>query len=168
MTARPLIATLVLLASAALAGCGFQLRGDAVLPEPMQRLHLAMTDGGPAIRRDLVEALERSGVELVAADAPGAAALLIPINQSVTEALTISEQARVREFAVRHRVVLAARAADGRVLLPEQEILLERDFVFDQTDALGVAGQEEALRRDLEREMVRAILRRLEYAGADH
>jgi LPS-assembly lipoprotein len=59
-------------------------------------------------------------------------------------------------------VVFELRRADGSVLLPEQEVLLERDFIFDERDALGVAGQEEALRQDMEREMVRAILRRIE------
>ncbi len=155
-----LLLAVVFLGSA--SGCGFKLRGEVALPDAMQRLRLDMADAGPPIRRELAAALERGGVILVPPDELGSAVLRVPVNSAYTEALTISDQARVREFAVRHRVVLEVRSADGTVLLPEQEILLERDFVFDQTDALGVAGQEEALRRDLEREMVRAILRRIE------
>lgn len=155
-------AVLLLLSVLLASGCGFKLRGEVALPMSMQSLRLDMVDSGPPIRRALVDALRRGGITLVPADAVDSAVLRVPINAAYTEALTISEQARVREFAVRHRVVLELRAADGSVLLPEQEIVLERDFVFDQTDALGVAGQEEVLRRDLEREMVRAILRRIE------
>ena len=135
------------------------------LPPELRTLRLDLADSGPRIRRDLVAALERSGVALQPADATGVAVLRVPVNAVATEALTISEQARVREFAVRHRVVFELRLADGRVLVPEQELLLERDFVFDERDALGVAGQEEALRRDLEREMVRALMRRIERAA---
>lgn len=160
---QPWLLVTALLALVLLAGgCGFQLRGEVSLPETMQRLRLDMADAGPPIRRELAESLQRGGVTLVPPDDTDSALLRVPVNLAFTEALTISEQARVREFAVRHRVVLEVRAADGTVLLPQQEILLERDFVFDETDALGVAGQEEVLRRDLEREMVRAILRRIE------
>jgi LPS-assembly lipoprotein len=150
------------LLAALLAGCGFQLRGDVILPAEIRQLRLDMADVGPPIRRELVAALERGGVTLMPPDATGVAVLRVPVNMAYTEALTISEQARVREFAVIHRVVLSMLDADGNVILPEQEVVLQRDFVFDERDALGVAGQEEALRRDMEREMVRAIMRRIE------
>ena len=150
-----------------LAACGFHLRGEVELPPELQRLRLDMADSGPRIRRDLAAALERGGVTLMPAEATDVAVLRVPVNIAYTEALTISEQARVREYAVRHRVVFELMAADGQTILPPQEILLQRDFVFDERDALGVAGQEEALRRDLEREMVRAILRRIESAEVE-
>lgn len=145
-----------------LAGCGFKLRGDVILPAEIRQLRLDMADFGPPIRRELAAALERGGVTLMPPDATGVAVLRVPVNTAYTEALTISEQARVREFAVIHRVVLSMVDAAGNVILPEQEVILQRDFVFDERDALGVAGQEEALRRDMEREMVRAIMRRIE------
>lgn len=145
-----------------LAGCGFKLRGEVALAPEMQFLRLEMVEAGPRIRQPLVAALERGGVTLVDAPEAAAAVLRIPVNATSTQALTISQQARVSEYTVRHRVELEIRGPDGSVLLPRDEIILERDFVFDRRDALGVAGQEETLLRDLEREMVRAILRRIE------
>ncbi len=155
----------VLLAS--LSACGFRLRGEVELPPELTRLRLDMDESGPRIRRELVSALERGGVTFVPPGTTDVAVMRVPVNQASTEALSISDQARVTEYAVRHRVELEITAADGAVLMPRQEILLERDFVFDRLDALGVAGQEEALMRDLEREMVRAILRRIESLDAD-
>lgn len=145
-----------------LAGCGFKLRGEVALAPEMQFLRLEMVEAGPRIRQPLVAALERGGVTLVESPEAAAAVLRIPVNATSTQALTISQQARVSEYTVRHRVELEIRGPDGAVLLPRDEIILERDFVFDRRDALGVAGQEETLLRDLEREMVRAILRRIE------
>lgn len=162
---RTPVLTCLLAATVLLGACGFQLRGEATLPAALRAMRLDMADSGPRIRRDLAAALERAGVTLQPADAADVAVLRVPVNAVATEALTISEQARVREFAVRHRVVFELRLADGRLLVPEQELVLERDFVFDERDALGVAGQEEALRRDLEREMVRALMRRIERAA---
>lgn len=156
----------VVMVALALAGCGFALRGDVRLPAELSPLRLDMAEVGPPIRRDLAAALERGGVTLAPEGATGVAVMRVPVNAVATEALTISEQARVREYAVRHRLVFEVLAADGRMLMAEQEVLLERDFVFDERDALGVAGQEEALRRDLEREMVRAVMRRIERLAA--
>jgi LPS-assembly lipoprotein len=167
VSAMPLhLRFIVLVCATLIAGCGFQLRGEANLPDGLRQLRLDMVDTGPRIRRELVAALERGGVTLMPADAVDAAVLRVPVNQAYSEALTISEQARVREYAVRHRVEFEVISAEGTILMPRQVILLERDFVFDERDALGVAGQEEALRGDLEREMVRAILRRIEAVGA--
>lgn len=161
---RPFAGAVLACFALMLGACGFQLRGEVELPPELRRLRLDMADSGPAIRRDLAAALERGGVTLMPAEATDTAVLRVPVNVAYTEALTISEQARVREYAVRHRVVFELLAADGSSLLPPQEVLLQRDFVFDERDALGVAGQEEALRRDMEREMVRAVLRRIESA----
>lgn len=165
-TLHPPYRVVVLLCAALFVGCGFKLRGEANLPDSLRELRLDMADTGPRIKRELGAALERGGVTLMPAEATGTAVLRVPVNHAYSEALTISEQARVREYAVRHRVEFEVLAADGEVIMPRQVILLERDFVFDERDALGVAGQEEALRGDLEREMVRAILRRIEAVGA--
>jgi len=159
---RCLWQALLVAAVVLLAGCGFKLRGEVALPAEMQFLRLEMVETGPRIRPGLIAALERGGVTLVEAPDATVAVLRIPVNVTSTQALTISQQARVSEYTVRHRVELEMRDANGQVLLPREEIILERDFVFDRRDALGVAGQEETLLRDLEREMVRSILRRIE------
>lgn len=159
---RRLLPCLMLTVAVLLAGCGFKLRGEVTLPPQMQFLRLEMVETGPRIRPGLVAALERGGVTLVEDTEVPVAVMRIPVNVTATQALTISQQARVSEYTVRHRVELEIRGPDGAVLLPRDEIILERDFVFDRRDALGVAGQEETLLRDLEREMVRAILRRIE------
>ena len=42
---------------------------------------------------------------------------------------------------------------------------LDRDFTYDETQALGAAAEEELLRKELQREMVREILRRIALIG---
>ena len=55
--------------------------------------------------------------------------------------------------------------AGNQTVIPKQTIELSRDYSFDETQALGIAAQEEEFKKDLERDMVAAILRRLEAAG---
>ena len=48
-----------------------------------------------------------------------------------------------------------------------QAIELSRVFTFDATQALGIAAEQDLLTEELQRDMVQAILRRLEAIGHD-
>ncbi|MBN8727540.1 MAG: hypothetical protein J0H15_07525 [Xanthomonadales bacterium] len=154
--------------AALLAGCGFHLRQEAVLPASMQRLYIEIADPGSALARDLARALPRTGATVVAAPGSDVAVLAIGANRVSTDVLSVGGTARANEYSIRHHVEFSARAADGRVLLPRQVIELSREFTFDSTQALGVNSEIDLLTRELEREMVQAILRRLEVVGEAH
>jgi outer membrane lipopolysaccharide assembly protein LptE/RlpB len=48
------------------------------------------------------------------------------------------------------------------VLVPEQALQQLRDYVFDQSNVLATGNQEAQLRKDMERDLVGQILRRLQ------
>ena len=151
-----------LLVALLLSACGFQLREQIVLPGALQRLSLEFADPLTPLRRDLAAALERAGAQIVAPGTAGAGVLRVPVDVTVTEPLTVSDAARVQEYIVRHRVELEVLDAAGKVLLPRATIELTRDYSFDETQALGAAAEDELLRKELQREMVQQILRRIE------
>lgn len=146
-----------------LASCGFQLRREVVLPPAIKTLRLEVADRFSPLERDLAAALRRAGAEITVR--PGAARLAIPINQLGTQVQSIGDAARVTEYVVRYRVEMEIFAADGTVLLPRTVIELDRDFTYDETQALGAAAEETLLREELQREMVREILRRIGLIG---
>lgn len=47
-------------------------------------------------------------------------------------------------------------------MVPRQDVELERDYSFDTIQAQGTPGEEEVVRAELERDMVQAILRRVD------
>ncbi|WP_257388496.1 LPS assembly lipoprotein LptE [Tahibacter caeni] len=149
----------------ALAGCGFHLREQARLPASLQRLHLDIADPGSLLHRDLPDALERAGAKVEDNAGSGIATLRIPVSSLAPEALSVGASARVREYTMRYKVEIEAVDADGKTVLPRQLIELSRDYTFDETQALGVAAQEDELRKQLQRDMVQAILRRLAALG---
>jgi LPS-assembly lipoprotein len=157
------IALLVLLA-AATTGCGFQLRDEVALPAALQVLRIDSPDPNSALERELEAALERAGARVVE-DAAGVAVVRIPADAMATEPLSVSDAARVQEFLVRYRVELEVVDASNAVLLPLAPIELTRDFSYDETQALGAAAEEEILRKELRREMVQQVLRRIERLG---
>ncbi|MBL8298636.1 MAG: hypothetical protein JNN30_09855 [Rhodanobacteraceae bacterium] len=157
--------TVLLAALSVLAGCGFHLREQAQLPDSLKRLHLEVADAGSLLLRDLPDALERAGASVESATGPGIAALRVPLSTLGPEALSVGATARVREYTMRYKVEIEAVDANGAVVLPRQLIELSRDYTFDESQAVGVAAQEDELKKQLQRDMVQAILRRLAALG---
>lgn len=152
---------LVAATALALSACGFHLRREAQLPANLQRLHIEIADASSALARGLEKALPRSGVVLVD-DASGAALLKIAANTLSTDVLTVGGNARATEYALRYHVEFEVRDAGGSVVIAPQTIELSRDFTFDASQSLGVAAQIDLLSKELQQDMVQAILRRIE------
>ena len=79
--------------------------------------------------------------------------------------LSVGGNARASEYTIRYHVEFDVAGATGSSLLAKQTIELTRDFTFDATQALGIAAEQDLLTGELQRDMVQAMLRRLEAAG---
>jgi LPS-assembly lipoprotein len=145
-----------------LAGCGFHLRKEAELPASMQRVHIEIADPGSTLARDLAKALPRSGAQVLDSAGPDVAVMKISANTLSTDVLSVGGTARANEYALRYHVEFEVQDAAGTAILPKQTIELTREFTFDATQALGVAAETDLLGKELERDMVQTILRRLE------
>ncbi len=163
---RLLIALLGLVLIGGLSGCGFQLRQALLLPSELSRIRIEAVDPDAGLNRDLEVALRRSGAMTVAADSPaaGAARLRLPSASLVQRPLSVGDSGRVQEFALVYRVEIELIDAAGSVRVPLQVVELERIYSFDSAAALGSPGEEELVRAEMERDMVAAILRRIEAA----
>lgn len=158
---------LVALFAALLSACGFHLRGEARLPASMQTLSIEGADALSPLGRDLRKALTRTGVRVVDGAGEGAALLRIASNQFRTDVLSVGGNARANEYTIRYHVEFDVVSATGSTLLARQTLELSRDFTFDATQALGIAAEQDLLTGELQRDMVQAILRRLEAAGRE-
>jgi len=145
-----------------LVGCGFHLAKEAQLPASMQRVHIAIADAGSPLAKDLAKALPRSGVTVVDQAGPGVAVMNITANSISTDVLSVGGNARANEYALRYHVEFEVDDAAGVAILPKQTIELSREFTFDATQALGVAAEVDLLTKELERDMVQTILRRID------
>lgn len=145
-----------------LSGCGFQLRGSASLPAEMDRTRLEISDPDSRFARELRLLLEANGVTLVDAAADDAAVLRISRERISRRALTVSGNARVREYELVFELGFALTGPDGARLLSNETLRLVRDFQFDEQEILGASNEEDLLREDLRRSMAAAVIRRLE------
>jgi LPS-assembly lipoprotein len=148
------------LASLVLGGCGFKLRGSqnlafsslAVMPNP----------GGP-----LAIELRRSFGNAVQVLAPGVpltqAQVVLDILQEQREKTVVglNSSGQVRQFLLRIRVKFTVRTPLGQELVPEAEIVQQRDMSFNESAVLAKEAEEALLYRDMQTDIVQQILRRL-------
>lgn len=163
MPVLPLLGALLMIS--ALAGCGFQLRGSANLPAEMSTTWVNIPDPTSAFARELELLLRGNGVTLAEGPGEDVAELRITRERISRRALTISGDARVREFELVFDLRFSLVDAAGDVLLGPESLRLERDFQFDEQEILGATTEEELLREDLRRDMAAALVRRLEAFG---
>lgn len=150
--------------AALLAGCGFHLRQSVALPSSMQRIHLAVNNGGD-LQRNLARALRNSGITIEDDSGPGVAELVVPVARFSTQTLSISGGARITEYSVQYQVKFSVVDATGKVLLPEQTVQMSRDYSYDATNTIGNQAQVEEIQRSLIDDMVQSILFRLQAAA---
>jgi len=164
-TPRLPVLMIALLLSALVSGCGFQLRGAANLPEDMATTWVKVPDPTSAFARELELLLRGNGVTLADGPGEGVAVLGITRERITRRALTISGDARVREFELVFDLQFSLADASGDVLLGPESLRLKRDFRFDEQEILGATTEEELLREDLRRSMAATLIRRLEAFG---
>jgi outer membrane lipopolysaccharide assembly protein LptE/RlpB len=153
---------LLLMLLATVTACGFQLRRELVLPPALSTLRLELVDPYAPLGRGLEQALQRAGATVV--ESADAAVLRIPTLRRAQLPLSVGVTGRVQEFAQQYVVEIELVDAAGRVVVPRQAIELERSYAFDTAEALGTPAEQELVQAELDRDMVAAILRRIDIA----
>jgi LPS-assembly lipoprotein len=143
-----------------LAGCGFHLQARPELPSQMQRTVLEVQDPYSQFARRLQSHLEQSGANVVTSP-ENAAVLEVPLNEVRKEIQSIGDNARVREYLVRHTVQFRLLSSDGAELIPMQTFEQSRIYSFNEQDILAAEREDEFLRNDLADSLARMVVRRL-------
>lgn len=149
-------------ASLVLAGCGFQLR---------QAPHFAFNTiyiGAPAAS-SLGNELKRSiafseGVTVIGdAGRMDTAQVVMDVLADQREKVVVGLNAsgQVREFQLRTRFRFKLRTPQGKELIPETELLQQRDISFNESAVLAKEAEEGLLYRDMQTDLVQQLMRRL-------
>lgn len=157
-----------------LAGCGFHLRDALLLPPDLGPLQVVSAEPDGPLAQQLQTALKRAGATIpeaspppagagsAGADSLGAARLDIVSERWGDTPISVDQFGRSQEFTLRYAVIFDLRRADGSDLVPQQAIELSRDYISVPTSSAGTEGEREILTRELRREMVSSILRRID------
>ncbi len=143
-----------------LPGCGFRLRASqnyafsvlAVMPSP----------GGP-LAVELRRSVGAAARVLKPDEALTLAQVVVDILQEQREktVVAVNSSGQVREFQLRIRLKFKVRTPLGQELVPETEIVQQRDISFNESAALAKEAEEGLLYRDMQSDIVQQLLRRL-------
>jgi LPS-assembly lipoprotein len=142
------------------SACGFKLQARTELPAEMQQTRLEVQLPYSQFARRLETHLEQSGIKVVT-DLEGVAVLEVPVNESRKEIQSIGDNARVREFLIRHTVKFRLLDTSGKEMIPLQTFEQSRVYSFNEQDILAAEREDEFLRNDLADSLARMVVRRL-------
>ena len=147
------------LLSAGLAGCGFHLRRNANLP--FATLYSGFSRGsavGEEFRRELVRATSTRLVEK-----PDQAQVVLQVLGETRERDIVAYSAvgRPREYELRLRLQFRATDGGDREFIPASEMILRRDISAADNQLTARTDEEALLYRDMQKDMVQQLLRRL-------
>lgn len=150
----------MLLATAALAGCGFKLRSSRVLPFAT----IAITpENAGGVSGDLARYLG-DAVRPVAPRADGTVPeVILDILQESREKIVVgvNTSGQVREYELRMRVTFQLRSSHGEKLIESSIIEQHRSISFSESAVLAKEAEETLLYRDMQSDVVQQLLRRL-------
>src|SRR3989338_7170948 len=145
-----------------LSACGFHLRGQAGMP--FDTLYLDAANSRTAFIADLRRNLEANNVKLVNSAEQADVVLNIVSEIPEKQILTLGGSGRVNEFQLLYRVSLRAYDLKGREWIPAEEMMLRRDYYYDDTKVLAKEAEEASLYMSMRSDMVQQIVRRLSRA----
>jgi LPS-assembly lipoprotein len=154
----------VLLAVMLIAGCGFHLRGQADLSPELARTHIVGVSPYSEFAANLRQQLRANGVQIVEAE-QSTSTLRITRNVSGKRVLSVDQNGKVLEFELYSVISFEVTGKNKTILLKNQTISLSRPFLFDVNDVLGKAQEEALLKEDLQADVVRLIIYRLQAIG---
>ncbi len=144
------------------SGCGFALRKAPDFA--FTTLSSGLAESSP-LRVELRRSLESTRRVKVITDGRqiNDAQVILDVLADQREKVVLSRNASglVREFQLRLRFRFRLRTPAGKELIPDTEILQQRDISFNETAVLAKEAEEGLLYRDMQSDIVQQIMRRL-------
>ncbi|MRD49250.1 hypothetical protein GHT07_18400 [Caenimonas koreensis DSM 17982] len=145
-----------------LAGCGFQLRQA---PNFTFNTILIGTAPRSTLGTELIRTIAASGAVTVLPEGspPDKAQVILDalVDQREKVVVGLNASGQVREFQLRVRFKFKLRTPQGKELIPETELLQQRDISFNESAVLSKEAEEGLLYRDMQSDIVQQLLRRL-------
>lgn len=156
-----LLATCYLL----LVSCGFHLRGTGKveMPSPLSVLQVRV-EGNLLQNNPLLVAMEnalRTQTDVQIQESGDAPRLMLYGEQSDSRVLSVTSTGKVDEYLLKYEVSFRLMDADNNLLSKPQTVKVQRDYQFDRLNVLAKEREEQELRREMQRDAVQQILRRL-------
>ena len=142
---------------AGLGGCGFHMRGATDLPQDFREIYVE----APISMVDEIEVfVESGGGRLVGDRAVADGSITVRSERYNRRVIAVDPvTGKEREFELLYIVNFDARLKDGTDLVAPQDLVVRRNYIFDETAVLGASREETVLRDEMRRDAAQRIVR---------
>ena len=145
-----------------LSSCGFKLRGAYQLPAAMTVTYVEAASADPGLARALIRGLKASKIKIATLASDDIAVLTLSRETKTKRTVSVDARGWAREVTLSYAVNFHVKADSSGFEISSQDIIIERDFVFDTEDVLGNSREESQLYEEIQQDLVRLILLRLQ------
>ena len=142
-----------------LAGCGFHLREHDAFKLPVETLAIRSAHGYTPFIRELRRGIESNGGKILDDGKDAQLVLDIVSERESKDIITLSGSGRVLEYRLHFRVSLRAYDSAQNDWIPADEISLQRDFPYDDTQILAKEQEEAWLYQDMRSDVASELWR---------
>jgi LPS-assembly lipoprotein len=142
----------------ALSACGFQLRKA---PDFVFKTIAIGSADSSTLGNELKRSIASGGNVAVVPATQAEVVLDVAQDQREKVVVGLNASGQVREFQLRIRFKFRLRTPAGKELIPETELLQQRDISFNEAAVLSKEAEENLLYRDMQTDIVQQLMRRL-------
>jgi LPS-assembly lipoprotein len=142
------------------SGCGFHLRGSEAARVQLPPIYLTGTAG--PLQREVRHYLAVSAVPVVAEQKEAQVVLNLIGEDVQRRVLSVGSTGKVEEYEVHYGATYSVMRADGKSLIPKENLGQQRSYSFNETDVLAKDTEQQRLVQDMRRDVVRQMMLRLQ------
>ena len=103
----------------------------------------------------------RTQTDVQIEDSGDAPLLVLYGERSDSQVLSVGSTVKVEEYLLKYEVSFRLTGKEGKALAESQTVRVQRDLAFDRLNVLAKEREVQELRREMQRDAVQQILRRL-------
>ncbi len=154
---------LILAALLVNSACGFKLRGQVEIPPELSPVFVGAQGGSP-VRNEIIRQLRESQVQLATVPRHARTIIRISSENHSSRVVAVDRGGKVLARALRYTLTFDAVTPDGKELVPQQSIDLERSYEDSGLQELGKQLESELIYKDMIGDAADRILARLRAA----
>ncbi|WP_336366273.1 LPS-assembly lipoprotein LptE [Marinobacter sp. C2H3] len=160
VSARRLLTAVALLTTAALAGCGFQLRGTSPVPAAVQPLAVNCDSVPQTLCLSLKEQLDLGGVKTAEGEDADYILTLNGFRQD-RRASAITARAAAAEYILTQTVAVSLKTRDEVPLIADTTLSVKERYRYDENNVLAKQREQQDLEQNLNDLLAQQVLFRL-------
>ncbi len=141
-------------------GCGFHLRGSAVIPAPLLPIHVSGQDNGNPLVVKLRESLSRQ--QALAENSQYAqTSINVESDNWFRRVLSVDEAGRALAYEMQYQLVFSIHSESGLIAIDRASIKLHQEYGYDVGLALAKTAELTKIREQLYADAAYLVLQRL-------